>query len=216
MAAETDNEISGDPVQADAGGGLGNSVNTLDIPNTKLIPGVKGALTRLTMIDYEAAGTAHLVTPMYPLGDVTPTLTADVAVNATVINISEAVHDAAGNLPASGDWIAVKGANGRLYHFHIASYSSLAITITATNLWGDANGTGVPVALPTGNKVWFFGSPSVDHVSRSYKFKASTPRTLPVSIATPKVNQPMIVHADNVTAAATIFQIAYDNPKPSA
>lgn len=215
MAANDNLDVDpGTPIKTDAGGGYGNATATAGVPLTKLIPPVENCLSRLTMIDYEAAATAHSVTAMVPVDTTTPTIVSDVAINGTVFYISESVHDSTGNVPASGDWFAVRGSDGLMYHFQVASYATNALTITATSGYGDANGTGTPVVIPIGNRVWFFGSPTADHPKRRFYFKASTPRTLTATLAvTARTYEPIIVHSPNDTNAALAFQIAFDNPK---
>ena len=199
-----------------AGDGLGTITRTAGVPLTKLLLPAKDKLTRLTSYDYKSAATAHTLAAMVPLGDVMPTVTQDVAVNGTVIYISDPIFDSTGNAPASGDWIAVRGGDGVLMHFQVASYALKAITITGTQYYGDANGTGVPVAIPTGNLVWFFGSPTADHPNRQFITEASTRLIKAVAAysTTPKTYQPMIVYSSNATNAATVFEVTYDNPSP--
>ena len=190
MAAESDFEgvQSGAKVSAAAGDGYGTIARSLGVPMTKLIPPIKSKLSRLTGLEYTSGSTAHTVVAMVTLGDVTPTLTQDVAVNGTVLYISEPVYDSTAGVPASLDWVVVRDANGDARHFRVASYAANAITITVTQYYGDANGTGVPVALPEGNKVWFLGSPTADHPNRQFPTLATTLRTKTGILATsPKV-----------------------------
>lgn len=198
------------------GNGFGNKTAGNDVPILRIIPPSVNALSRVTGLDYEAAGTAHTVTFMTVVSDVTPTLTQDVVLNGTVFYLSDAPHDSTGNPPAAGDWFTVRGANKKMYAFKVASYAASppAITITTTSGIGDANGTGVPVAFPTGNNLWFHGSPTADHPDHGYLMKASTIRTLNMILATsPKINQPILVHSDNAAAAALTCAVSYDNPK---
>lgn len=220
MAVSAEDDVSqATTVAATAGGGIGSDTATAGVPRTKLLPPVVDCLTRLTMLDYEAAATAHPIACMIPIGDVSPSLTQDVAVNGTVFYLSEPVADSTGGAPASGDWIAVKGGDGIFYHFKVAGYVAgppAAITITATSGYGDANGTGVPVAIPSGRRIWFFGSPTADHAKRIYTPKASAVRTWNGSLmVTPKTFQPMIIHSANDTNALVAFHVNYDNPKPT-
>lgn len=201
-------------VSAAAGDGLAAPIGSIGVPSTILIPPAKNRLTRATFVDYLNAGTAHTITFMVPMNDDTPKLTGDVMVNGTTLSLSSVPHDSGGNVPASGDWVAIRGVNGNLYRFHVASYSAGVITITATSGYGDANGTGVPVEFPSGRLVWFFGSPSADQ-PRKLVAAASARTTLPgILCTTPKVYQPIIVHSDNGTAAALSFYASGDNVKP--
>lgn len=217
MAAEDDVSLSA-VVDATAGGGIGNDTATAGTPRTKLIPPVSGRLSCLSLLDYEAAATAHDIHCMIPIGDTSPTLTADVAVNGTVFYLSEAVADSTGAAPASGDWIVVKGGDNLFYHFKVASYAAgppAAITITATSGHGDANGTGAPVAIPAGRRVWFFGA-IADHAKRKYTSKASAVRTWGPGelMVTPKTYQPMIIYSPNDTNAALAFHINFKHLRP--
>lgn len=215
MAAESDELNEGTELALVAGDALGNSTNTVDIPVTKIIPAVKGCLSQLDFIDYEAAGTAHLVTPMTVIGDVSPTLTVDVPVNGTAFNYSGVVSDSAGNVPAAGDWFVIKHWETKLfYRFYINTWSAGVFNIKTTNLWGDANGTGSPVAFPSGSKIWFMGAPDQDHNTRRIYMKASTVRQIPVRVTSLKKNQPILLHSDNITAAALVFQIGISHPTP--
>lgn len=222
MAAEDDMDFSGGQAAAKvataAGDGLGTITRTAGVPLTKLFPPAKGKLTRLTSYDYKSAATAHTLAAMVPLGDVTPTLTQDVAVGGSVLYVTDLVTDSGGSDPASGDWIAVRDSAGTMRHFQVASFDkpTKAFTITVTQYYGDANGTGVPVGLPTGNKLWFFGSPTADHPNRQFITEASTRITKPMAsyATTPKTYQPMIVYSSNATNAATVFEATYDNPAP--
>lgn len=213
-AIENDLVTASIVVNPSAGDGVGGAMTALDVPSVRILAPVKGQYTRCTALHYMNAGTAHTITFMTPLGDDSATLTADTALNGTTFSVSIIPRDSTGNAPASADWMVVRGTDNNLYSFHIASYSSKVITITATSTWGDANGTGVPIEFPSGNVVWFFGSPTADQYRRIV-----APASLPTNIngvlcTTPKVYQPILVHSNNGTAAALSFLVSGDNPKP--
>lgn len=199
-----------------AGDGIGTgTIGGIGVPTVRIIPPVIHRFTRCTGISYDNAGTAHTITFMTPIGDVSPKVTADLAINGTTIPLDAVPHDGGGNVPASGDWLCVRGTDNQLYSYQVASYAAGVITITATSGYGDANGTGLAMTIPTGNQVWFYGSPAVlaDQPRRLIS-KASTVNTIVMVLATtPKVYQPILVYSDNGTAPANSIYLSGDNPK---
>lgn len=170
---------------------------------TRLIPPAPGLHASVGNQKYEAAGTAHVMTVMPAIQELS--ITEDAAAAATVLKLSTAPADYTGGPAASGDWISVQHQDGSYGEYLVSSISGLSITITA-----------LTKAVKAGARFFFHGTPgtSGDHAARCFTMKASTITDLIAgdfrnTNGTGNKDRPVLVHVNNVTATGTWYKCAY-------
>jgi hypothetical protein len=184
-----------------------------------VIPPYSGYRTALTYLAYSLGSTAHTITVMRPLGHTT--LSTAAAAAQAVINLtadpgtpaSSMLASPYGEIPAAvnaiaaNDYLVIKNPTTGIYNLYVvSSVATLAITLTANVPTGGFN---------IGQDVWFFGvaadteqalwnlTPTVS-VRNTY---SSGGKPL---FVTPDINQPLILHSTNGTAAGTFDLVTAD------
>ena len=175
------------------------------------IPPKIGAKIRLDSVQYTPAGTAHKLTVLRPLGKTTVASTA--AAGQAVINFTADPGAAVSNAIAANDFVVIRrAADGIYYAFTVSSVATLAITMT-TNI-------GSGVGLAAGDVVWFYGvAADTDPLNNglahpNYVLTASTAMNITNSngngfISSNKMNEPVLVHIDNITAAGVFNRMSW-------
>jgi hypothetical protein len=212
--------------------GYGKVTQTADTVITRLIEPKAGCITRIRYLKYTAAGTAHTLTVMRPLGKTS--LTAAAAASQAVVNVQinpgnySAIATALGtptcrtsnNLAAANDFVAYQCADGTWVLDTISSISSLAITLTSN----------VPTGgLALGTTLWWFGiitdtNPGNAEAHPQFTLTASTAVTfgsvddnyagwlgsLPAypTLGMSGFGEPMVCHSGNATAAGTLNEVS--------
>lgn len=192
------------------GNGDGKKTQTAGTVIQYLVPPDVRGFTRISNIVYTAAGTAHTLTFMRPIGRTT--VASAGATGQAVVNITADPGVAAGyagisNAIAANDFVAIRTASDgitRLYK--VSSVSTLAITMTAN----------LVVAVAAGDIFWFFGiTTDTDGVTGSAHpalngtASATTTYTDTTGgvVSSFRVYEPILVNSDNATAAGTLQQI---------
>jgi hypothetical protein len=191
----------------------------------RLVPPREKSYTRLTSVWYTAGTTAHTLTVMRPLGKTYASSAAAAAQAVINIEANPGTYSAYGTINtanngiAANDYCVYQTADGNYVVDTVSSVSTLAITM-ATN---------VPTAtVLKGAPFWFFGvigdtNPNNNTVHPQYTLPASTTTylgsdpgeaifgfvgTIPglevASWPLDGMNEPMIIHSGNATAAGTI------------
>lgn len=179
-----------------------------------LVPlrGKKGCKTVLDSFGYKAGTTAHTATVLREQGRTKIAATA--AISQAVINLV-ADPGAALFIPnaiAIGDFLVIRRqADHVLVPAKVSSLSALAITLTAN----------LTVPLAAGDDVWFYGVPGDTDPDNGLLFPqfamtASTLVTVSNSngngvASSSKMDSPLLLHVDNITAAGTFFAATWFN-----
>jgi len=176
-----------------------------------VIPPYAGYRTALTYLAYSLGSTAHTVTVMRPLGKTT--LSAAALAAQAVINLT-ADPGAAGQLLASpygeiptaanaiagSDYVVIKNPTTGIYNLYVvSSVATLAITLTANVPTGGFN---------IGQDVWFFGvaadtEQALWNLTPTVSARNTYSNGGNALFVTPDINQPLILHSTNGTAAGT-------------
>jgi hypothetical protein len=171
-----------------------------------------GCFTRVTGIRVTAAGTAHALTGLRPLGRTT--VASAGATGQAVVNIAAdpgvaAAYGGISNAIAANDWVAIRTASDgitRLYK--VSSVSVLAITMTAN----------LTVAVAAGDLFWFFGvAADTDgrtgnaHPTLTVPASATTQYTDDTAGVVSSIGQyePILIQDNNITATGTIENVNY-------
>lgn len=187
------------------GNGSGKLTQTAGTRIRYLIAPYIGAITRLTKLVYTAAGTAHTLTGVRPIGNTTTT--AATAAAGTVINLT-ADPNPSGNAIAANDLLAVRETDGVTRLYTVSSVSTLAITLTA----------GLTAGVASGGKVWSFGittdtDPRTGLAHPTFAAPASAQTTYQDSdsgvLATLGQDEPILFDSNNATAAGTLDYLTY-------
>lgn len=170
-----------------------------------LVPPRKKSLTRVSTVRVTAAGTAHTLTMLRPLGRTTASAVA--AISQAVVNLT--AQPQSGNNVAANDLIAIRhSADGVTRLYTVSSVSSLAITMTGN----------FTVAIAAGDDVWFFGvigdtDPLIGSAHPTLPIPASATTvyqdTIGGVVASHLPDQPILLQSNNATATGAIEHVAY-------
>lgn len=187
------------------GNSLGRATQAFGTTIEHLVPPLRGKRTRVSKLRYTAAGTAHTVTGMRPLG--TTTVASTAASGQAVVNFT--AQPQSGNNVAANDWVAIRhSADGVTRLYKVSSVSTLAITMTAN----------LSVAAAAGDKIWFFGvagdtDPVTGTTHPTFSMAASTvveyTDTVGGVLASHTTDSPLLFQSDNATAAGAFNQTSY-------
>ena len=198
--------------QIDGFDGTGQqTLNTAGTPYTIPLPSKPGLKVCLDSLLYTAGATAHTGYAMRPLDRTTVASAA--ALSQAVVNISAnvgALLATGANAISANDWLVIQSLATKLcYAVQVSSVSTLAITLTAN----------VPVAFAPGDKVFFYGiktdiQPETGLPHPSYPMAASTLVTISNATgngltATARMNEPLLIFVDNITAQGTVNRITW-------
>ena len=169
---------------------------------SRVIPPRTGVRARIAGFSYTAGATAHTLTQLNAVDEVS--LTSDAASGQAVININKAPTAPDGSVMANTDWFIVQHEDGNWEDYKISSVSGLAVTLTAN----------LDKKVLTGSRAFFMGQPS-DHSDRQFTIDAS--QTLTISGgddrncigAAGANNQPIMFHSDNGTNAGIMRWLSY-------
>lgn len=205
--------------------GFGKLTQNAGTVITRLVPPLKGSITRLTSMWYNCSTTPHTLTVMRPLGKTFASAAA--AASQAVINIERdpGVYNAYGtvntgnNVIAANDFCVYQTADGNYVVDTVSSVATLAITMT----------TNVPTAtVLKGAPFWFFGiitdtNPADNLAHPQFTLPASTVtiiedqygfintlRGLTTGTLQWPLNgleEPVIVHSGNATAAGVLERL---------
>lgn len=188
-----------------AGNGTGTLTQTAGTKIRYLIQPNKQGKARVSKVVYTAAGTAHALKFLRPIGRTTASAAA--AAGQAVINLA-ADPGVSGNLIAANDVLAIRETDGVTRVYTVQSVSTLAITLTGNLVAGAAAGA----------KVWNFGveadvNPADGVTHPSFAGTASTTVTYEDRengvVATFNVDDPILFSSDNVTAAGTLNMLSF-------
>lgn len=186
---------------------LPSKTETLGTAITQIVPPVADLIARINYLTYTSAGAAHTITVMRATAaTVADGRAASGQKVVTLANISamNTINASSDEDIAANDWLAWVDDEGKLAFDVVASISSSAVTMTVnfTN------------AIPDGAKVWVFGELArASHLTFSPPVSATTVLTLNAQAGIPEqldtnkrsgVNDPIIIHSGNATAAGTI------------
>ena len=171
----------------------------------QLVPTKRGARTRLTMLQYRAAGTAHTITVFRSIGRTRTT--ADAAASQAVVVVA-ANPGPSGNALAASDFVAIRLNDGTFVVDTVSSISGLSVTL-ATNL---------AAALSKGADVWMFGitsdtDPNSGEAHQAFVGTASVITTIKDDtaglVASHGLDEPLLVQSNNATATGFLEQVGY-------
>lgn len=187
---------------------FGTVISVLVPPSGRARPGV----TRVTKIAYTAAGTAHTITCLRPLGRTTVAAAAAASQTDFVLAANPGTTAGYGGISngiAANDFVAIRTASDgitRLYK--VSSVNTLTVTLTGN----------LTVALAAGDVVWFFGITS-DTDGRTGQAHPAFTGTASVTttyedreagvVASVAVDEPILVQSNNATATGTIEQVSF-------
>lgn len=187
------------------GNGYGKQTQTAGTVINRLLPPNKNGRLRVTKVSATASTTAHTLTALKSLGRTTASSAA--ASGQAIVNFAADPGAGISNAIAANDFVAIRESDAtRVYK--VSSVSTLAITMT-TNIV-----TGVAVNAD----IWFFGvaadtDPSTGEAHQGFAIGASAQTVLSDAeggvIATPKVDEPILLQDNNATAAGSIDQVSW-------
>lgn len=187
------------------GNGLGKTTIAFGSLLNAMVPPRQKCFTRIMSLVYTAAGTAHTITCMIPIGRTT--FSADAAASQAVVNLT-ADPGVSGNLLAGGDYLAWENTDGTFSFDFIASLATLAATMTSV----------LPKAVSAGGKVWNFGvigdtHPVTGNAHVTFRGVASVTSTYSDTtvgvLCTYAPYDPIIIQSNNATATGIIESVAY-------
>lgn len=173
----------------------------------QLVQPMRRFLTRISKLVATAAGTAHTLTVLRPIGRTTAS--AAFASGQAVINlVADPGTTVASNAIAANDLVAVRESDGITRLYTVSSVSGLAITMTGNFTTGGAAGA----------DVWDFGiasdtDPYTGQAHQAYNVPASATTTWSDTVggvaASNNRDEPLLVQDSNATATGTIEQVSY-------
>lgn len=188
------------------GNTLGYSSVAFGTVINRLVPPNANGYTRVSTLKATAAGTAHTITAMRPIGD--STVTAVAAAGQAVLNVA-AEMGPSGNTLAASDLLAIRSsADGITRLYTVSSVSTLEITLTGN----------LTTALAIGDSVWNFGvaantDPVIGSAHPTFAIAASAQTTLTDTvggvIASHEHDQPILLQDNNATATGSVDQVSY-------
>lgn len=184
-----------------SGNGIGKTTAAAGTAIVVLVPPDLQGKTRIAKLVYTAAGTAHLLSILRPLGRAKTSAAA--ASGQPVINLATNPTAIAAN-----DNIAIRHSDGVTRKYVVSSVAALAITLT----------TNLGAAVASGADVWDFGvptdvDPNTGRATDTLDGTASATTTYEdreVGImASYKVDEPLLFHSNNATAAGTLVLLTF-------
>lgn len=192
--------------QSYGGNGRGKKTQAAGTTIEVLVPPHVSGVTHITKIVYTAAGTAHTITVMRPVGRTTASAAASTG-QAVVAFTADP------NTIAANDWVAIRhSTDGVTRQYKVSSVAGLNVTMTA-NL-------GATVAA--GDKIWVFGvagdtNPTDGEAHPGLTGTASVTTSYSDSdsgvVSSYAKDDPLLVQSNNATAAGTIEQVSYSYTK---
>lgn len=189
---------------------FGTITQTLGTVINVFVPPVEGLFARVLEYVYTAAGTAHTLTLMRPIGQAKAAAAALAGQAVLVLDSQPATNSGlATNDVAANDWMAWENTDGTYSFDKVASVSGLSVTMTSN----------LPKAVAQGKRVWMFGL-TTDLNTDGYAHPAAP---LTASTTTAVVNtgvgeagvastlrggEPMLLQSDNATAAGTVRRVS--------
>lgn len=173
------------------------------------VPPRVGLYTRVIEAVYTAAGTAHTLTFLRPIGMTTTTVAGATGQAVLTLTAQPAIsYGGAANDVAANDWMAWENSDGTFSFDKVASVSGLAITMTSN----------LPKAVIAGAKVWFFGiitDVNIDSYAhpRNPAPASATTNIINTSLtgigvaSTLRQYEPMLVQSNNITATGTFERV---------
>ncbi len=188
---------------------VGSKTATAGTVFTALIPPKPQAYAKIARMVYTTAGTAHTLSVLKAQGKTTTTA-AQVATDTalTLSSISLALDENGASLSenlAASDYVVVQHTDGTWGAYLISSVSGSTLTIGALAK-AVANGATVygmyEVARTVGKASWQVTTrTSTTETFETYDSAIGV-------VASAKVNEPLLVHSSNVTAAGTLLYTA--------
>lgn len=169
---------------------------------TRVIPPNPDGRACVGNFRYEAAATAHTLTPMTTLQ--TLACASDALSGQAVIAFDSLPITPDGTLIAASDWIIAQYEDGTWVPHKVSSLSGLNVTVSAN----------LTQKILAGSKIHFMGAPA-DHSLRQMTMKASTTTDFlagdfRVRAATGSAKDtPILVHSNNATNAGTLYWLSY-------
>lgn len=194
------------PVNQFGGNIITNRTEAADTAIVQAVGANAAGRTRITKISYTCAGTAHTLTVMRPLAKTTTSATA--SSGQAVIKLTDDPGAAISNSIAANDFLVLGLDSGVYKEVKVSSVSGLDITLTAN----------LGAALTKGATVWFYGvvgdtdtKTGLPHPKWTTPTSATTNYTGDgeLLVNSHDINQPLVVHSSNVTAAGTIVEIIW-------
>lgn len=189
-----------------SGGHFGKSTQTAGTVIDVFIPPKAGLYTRVLQCVYTAAGTAHTITFLRPIGETTTSAAAAASQAVIVLTAQPATsRGGATNNVAANDFLAWENTDGTFGYGKVSSVSSLTITLTAN----------LSKAISSGAKVWFLGITS-DTNTDGYPHPtapaaASTTTSLSNDVigvvSSIRPYDPILVQSNNATAAGAFERV---------
>lgn len=186
------------------GDSFGSKTATADTAITRLIQPHPVKLSHAGAWSYKPGATAHTLTFLIPVA--TTTVTTDAATGQAVLAFAAIPTAPDGSILAAGDWVAVQYPDLSWGEYKVSSVSGLNITMTAN----------FAAVIRANTTIYYFGAPG-DHANRQVSLVASVEQSGPASgysATTPAIGQPILVHADNITAAGTLRFLNYSYTLP--
>ncbi|VTS00594.1 hypothetical protein [Tuwongella immobilis] len=187
------------------GNGFGRRTATAGTVINHVVPPRKRAYSRITTMVYTAAGTAHTLTVLRPLGSTV--LSADASASQAVVNV-QANPGPAGNALAANDWVIIQRPDGTLVVDTVSSITGTAITLA----------TSLAAAVPAGSQLWMMGvAADTDPRTGAGHPQYSAPASVTTRysddligvVASIGNNEPLLVQSNNAVAAGTLEQVSY-------
>lgn len=180
----------------------GSLTQTAGTAITRVIPPREGARACVGNFKYVPAATAHTITMMVVLAEVT--VISEAAASQAVVSLSAIPTAADGSILAANDYLILQYEDGSWNAHLVSSLSGTAVTV----------GTSFSQKIPKSSRAFFMGAPA-DHTSRqfltiastAYDFVASDFRIRAATSALP--NQPILVHSNNATNAGNLHHLSY-------
>ena len=169
-------------------------------------PNING-YTRVTKIVYTAAGTAHTLTLLRPIGR--STASAAAAASATALPVA-AEMGPSGNALAANDLIAVRETDGVTRFYTVSAVPG--------GYPGNVTINALVAGVALGGKIWNFGveadtNPADGNAHPAVAGTASVTSTYQDSdggvVATFAKDDPILFTSDNATAAGTLNQLTF-------
>lgn len=189
------------------GDSWGTTTASADTAIAVVAPPREGRFTKIKRVLYENGATVHTLTCMVSQKEVA--VVTEAAAGQAVVKFSNIPTLLDSAIFAAGDFFVVQDELGIFGAYIVTSISSNSVTITASV--GSAGASGFTNKILADSPVWIVGAPA-DHPKRQYRMKASGDTEYFDLATSPNVNQPIVVHSNNITAQGYIKQMTYENP----
>lgn len=192
------------------GNGYGNLTQTAGTKIRYLVPPFPGAVSRITKVVYTAAGTAHTLTFLRPIGRTTAAATGA----AGQANVSFAAEPGAGaNILAANDNVAIRETDGITRNYLVSSVPGAypGTVVLTTNL---------VAGVVSGSKIWNLGvetdtDPATGLAHPALAGTASVTSTYQDSdggvVGGTAQDDPILFSSNNATAAGTLNHLTHSN-----